>query len=151
MTAPALLGFDCGAAWAALAETVADESDVVVATVLGARARSARVRRWRVGLCGPALLLILSAMGRLPADAASGPPPERIRHMLHTAWQADAGLPENSVTAIQQTPDGYVWVGTQEGMARFDGVRFEVFTPANTPALDAPETRARALDHHGTL
>jgi ligand-binding sensor domain-containing protein/anti-sigma regulatory factor (Ser/Thr protein kinase) len=39
-------------------------------------------------------------------------------------WQTDEGLPQNSVHAIAQTPDGYLWVGTREGVARFDGVRF---------------------------
>ena len=40
------------------------------------------------------------------------------------AWQTDDGLPQNSVYAIAQTRDGYLWVGTREGLARFDGVRF---------------------------
>ncbi len=39
-------------------------------------------------------------------------------------WQTDEGLPQNSVQAIAQTADGYLWVGTREGLARFDGVRF---------------------------
>ena len=39
-------------------------------------------------------------------------------------WQADEGLPQNSVWAITQTPDGYLWIGTQQGLVRFDGVRF---------------------------
>jgi signal transduction histidine kinase len=41
-------------------------------------------------------------------------------------WQTDDGLPQNSVWAITQTPDGYLWVGTREGLARFDGLRFTV-------------------------
>jgi ligand-binding sensor domain-containing protein/signal transduction histidine kinase len=39
-------------------------------------------------------------------------------------WQSDEGLPQNTVRAIAQTPDGYLWVGTEVGLARFDGVRF---------------------------
>ncbi len=39
-------------------------------------------------------------------------------------WQTDDGLPQNSVDAIAQTLDGYLWVGTHEGLARFDGLRF---------------------------
>ncbi len=39
-------------------------------------------------------------------------------------WQTDDGLPQNSVYAITQTRDGYLWVGTREGLARFDGIRF---------------------------
>ncbi len=42
-------------------------------------------------------------------------------------WQTADGLPGNTVTAIQQTPDGYLWIGTLNGLVRFDGVRFEVF------------------------
>src|ERR1017187_7560133 len=44
-------------------------------------------------------------------------------------WQTDEGLPNNFVRAIVQTPDGYLWVGTSAGLARFDGLRFTVFTP----------------------
>jgi ligand-binding sensor domain-containing protein/signal transduction histidine kinase len=39
-------------------------------------------------------------------------------------WQADEGLPQNTVSALAQTREGYLWVGTREGLARFDGVRF---------------------------
>ncbi|MBX7223545.1 MAG: histidine kinase [Blastocatellia bacterium] len=42
-------------------------------------------------------------------------------------WGTEDGLPQVSVTSIAQTPDGYLWVGTLGGLARFDGVRFQVF------------------------
>lgn len=51
-------------------------------------------------------------------------------------WQAGkglSGLPENTVIALTQTQDGYLWVGTLDGLARFDGVQFSVFNQANTP------------------
>src|SRR5215468_4887327 len=51
------------------------------------------------------------------------------------SWQVEDGLPQNSVTAIIQTHDGYVWVGTYTGLARFDGVRFTSFDENNTPEL----------------
>ncbi|MHC1766387.1 MAG: two-component regulator propeller domain-containing protein [Verrucomicrobiia bacterium] len=50
-------------------------------------------------------------------------------------WQVEDGLPQNSVTSIKQTSDGYLWLGTFNGLARFDGVRFTVFDEGNTPAL----------------
>ncbi len=50
-------------------------------------------------------------------------------------WQTEDGLPQNSVTALAQTRDGYLWVGTQDGLARFDGVRFVPFDAHNTPAI----------------
>ena len=42
------------------------------------------------------------------------------------AWQTEDGLPQNSVTAVVQTRDGYLWLGTYSGLARFDGARFTV-------------------------
>src|SRR5262249_56040250 len=50
-------------------------------------------------------------------------------------WTADTGLPQNIITAIQQTPEGYLWVATLDGLTRFDGVRFTVFNKSNTPGL----------------
>ena len=50
-------------------------------------------------------------------------------------WQTDEGLPQNSVVSIAQSKDSYLWLGTFNGLVRFDGVRFTVFDSANTPAL----------------
>jgi ligand-binding sensor domain-containing protein/two-component sensor histidine kinase len=50
-------------------------------------------------------------------------------------WQTDDGLPQNSVFAIAQTTDGYLWVGTREGLARFDGLRFMVADDKAAPHL----------------
>ncbi len=51
---------------------------------------------------------------------------------MHDVWQTKEGLPQNSVSDIVQSPDGYIWFGTQEGLVRFDGVRFLVFDKRNT-------------------
>jgi len=40
-------------------------------------------------------------------------------------WQMEDGLPNNTVQAIAQTRDGYLWVGTREGLTRFDGIKFQ--------------------------
>ena len=50
-------------------------------------------------------------------------------------WNAWHGLPSNRVRALEQTRDGYLWVGTQKGLARFDGVRFTVFDKKTTPEM----------------
>ena len=50
-------------------------------------------------------------------------------------WQASDGLPEQTVQAFAQTPDGFLWIGTSGGLVRFDGVHFTVFDRQNTPAL----------------
>ncbi len=70
---------------------------------------------------------------------------------LCEVWTAENGLPDDSVTAIAQTPDGYLWIGTFNGLARFDGVRFVTFDPANTPALLHARVRRLYVDSQGTL
>src|SRR2546425_4074364 len=73
------------------------------------------------------LLVALVNLGALQSGAAqvSRPltsPPE----FTLDQWTTVDGLPQNSVNAIEQTPDGYIWVGTFGGLARFDGLRFSV-------------------------
>jgi ligand-binding sensor domain-containing protein/signal transduction histidine kinase len=58
-----------------------------------------------------------------------------LREYGQQAWQSDSGLPQNTVRAILQTRDGYLWIGTEAGLVRFDGVDFDVFDVENTPAL----------------
>ena len=53
--------------------------------------------------------------------------------------------------AIAQTRDGYVWLGTEEGLARFDGVHFTIFNSANTPELKSDSIRALLVDGRGGL
>jgi signal transduction histidine kinase/ligand-binding sensor domain-containing protein len=50
-------------------------------------------------------------------------------------WTADDGLPQNSVYGIVQTRDGYLWLATVDGLARFDGARFTVFNKSNSPGI----------------
>jgi len=66
-------------------------------------------------------------------------------------WTTDSGLPHNTVRAIVQTRDGYLWAGTADGLARFDGVRFTVFNKANSPGF--PNNRIMTLyeAHDGAL
>ncbi|MGN6642149.1 MAG: two-component regulator propeller domain-containing protein, partial [Verrucomicrobiota bacterium] len=73
----------------------------------------------RLALMAVALLGNLTPLLRGEAEAAvnSG------RYYART-WQTDDGLPRNTVTAITQTPDGYLWLGTPQGVIRFDGVKF---------------------------
>src|SRR5580698_6397312 len=59
----------------------------------------------------------------------------RAAEYSHRIWRTEDGLPQNRVQAISQTPEGYLWVGTSEGLACFDGVRFLIFDRSNTPAI----------------
>jgi signal transduction histidine kinase/ligand-binding sensor domain-containing protein/CheY-like chemotaxis protein/HPt (histidine-containing phosphotransfer) domain-containing protein len=66
-------------------------------------------------------------------------------------WQIPEGLPQSSAQAIARTPDGYLWVGTQEGLARFDGVRFTVYDPGNEPAIPDKHISILFVDRAGRL
>lgn len=61
--------------------------------------------------------------------------PALLAQYRFTQWTADSGLPQSSVRGIVQTPDGYLWVATLNGLARFDGVRFQIFDKSNTPQI----------------
>jgi signal transduction histidine kinase/ligand-binding sensor domain-containing protein len=66
-------------------------------------------------------------------------------------WQTEDGLPQNSVYDVVQTRDGYLWFGTEEGVVRFDGVRFVVFDKKNTPAIRANWIQKIFEGRDGTL
>jgi ligand-binding sensor domain-containing protein/signal transduction histidine kinase len=66
-------------------------------------------------------------------------------------WQIDEGLPQNSVWAITQTKDGYLWVGTQQGLARFDGVRFLPLDSQAAPELKHGFITALTTSRDGSL
>jgi ligand-binding sensor domain-containing protein len=74
-----------------------------------------------------------------------------INQFSHEIWQTDRGLPQNSIQAIVQTRDGYLWVGTQGGFARFDGVRFTVYDRVNTAQILVNDIRALLEAKDGTL
>jgi ligand-binding sensor domain-containing protein/signal transduction histidine kinase len=61
------------------------------------------------------------------------------------------GLPQYSVVALAQTPDGYLWIGTANGLARFDGVKFSIFDKTNTPQLRDSGVAALRTDRAGRL
>lgn len=86
--------------------------------------------------------LALWCVTELPAESAN---------YLIDAWTSDNDLPDNSVTAIAQTPDGYLWIGTYNGLVRFDGVRFLTFDPHNTPELKHARVLGLYADARGGL
>lgn len=93
----------------------------------------------------PAILgLLLAASGATLAGEAA---PEYTRRV----WRTQDGLPENRVRALAQTPDGYLWVGTSGGLARFDGIRFVVFARFNTPSMAGDDIRALEVGRDGSL
>jgi diguanylate cyclase (GGDEF)-like protein len=66
-------------------------------------------------------------------------------------YTTENGLPQSSVLAMVQTRDGYLWLGTYEGLARFDGLNFTVFNKTNTPEMESNGVKALAEDRDGRL
>jgi ligand-binding sensor domain-containing protein len=78
-------------------------------------------------------------------------PAKAVGQYSLATWQTDAGLPHNRVQAIAQTPEGYLWLATQEGLARFDGVRFTVFDRHGTAAMSANDVETLFVSLDGSL
>jgi signal transduction histidine kinase/ligand-binding sensor domain-containing protein/CheY-like chemotaxis protein len=96
------------------------------------------------------LVLLCLACSTLPVTAGLNPD-KPIAQYTRTVWEASAGLPQNSVQTMLQTRDGYVWLGTEEGLVRFDGERFEVFSRTNTPALPGKDVKSLFEAPDGSL
>ena len=71
----------------------------------------------------------------LPSSAFALDPARALTQSRLSVWTSESGLPQNTIDAIVQTRDGYLWIGTEEGLVRFDGVRFVVSDRQSAPAL----------------
>ena len=67
------------------------------------------------------------------------------------SWGMENGLPQNTVQALAQTPDGFVWLATEVGLVRFDGIGFQVFDKNTTPALPGNDVRCLLAAKDGAL
>lgn len=70
---------------------------------------------------------------------------------LFDTWDTSNGLPQNTVLGIAQTPDGYLWLTTTDGLARFDGVNFKTFKRSNTPIFPSNRLGLIFVDGDGIL
>jgi signal transduction histidine kinase/ligand-binding sensor domain-containing protein len=86
---------------------------------------------------GAKILLALAIASFLYGFADAQPASMRGQktNFLVKKWSTEDGLPQNTVTSMVQTADGYIWLGTFGGLARFDGVKFTVFDSTNAPGL----------------
>lgn len=78
-------------------------------------------------------------------------PGEALHRYVRGSWSIEDGLPQITVIAIAQDDEGYVWVGTQAGLARFDGVRFTSYAPETEPGLAGMHVRALHTGRDGRL
>lgn len=107
----------------------------IIATITSQRLF--KTRRFRPGW----MLAIL-----LTARVVVGAPDYHVRN-----WQVENGLPDNTVTALAQTPDGYLWVGTRKGLVRFDGASFKPAEAAGNSSLNESGIIGLLTDNRGGL
>jgi diguanylate cyclase (GGDEF)-like protein len=99
----------------------------------------------RFGVLFAAMVGVLVAA--LVSTPAHGLAPDKAFHQyVRDTWSIEEGLPQISVTALVQGPDGYIWAGTQAGVARFDGVRFTHYDPRSSPNMPGMFIQALFVD-----
>lgn len=98
-----------------------------------------------------ALLLPLSA--RLPALEAARPPadPSFVENYVSRVWTTEDGLPGMTVNDVIQDKRGYIYAATYDGLARFDGVEFTIFSRAYSDRFDFASAHALLLDSRGNI
>jgi ligand-binding sensor domain-containing protein/signal transduction histidine kinase len=99
---------------------------------------------WFIGCWLPFLLLAAPVW----ADEFKGAPDSDY---VIVGWQVQDGLPSARIHDVIQTHDGYLWLATLDGLARFDGVRFERFYDSDTPGLAGSMIQCLLEDRHGRL
>ena len=87
--------------------------------------------------------LAVFVLGAVPAHAEI--------NLHYRVWTTEEGLPQGSVRAIAQTPDGYLWIATLDGLVRFDGVRMVVFSKSDYPEMSSNRILSLLVDRRGTL
>jgi ligand-binding sensor domain-containing protein len=110
--------------------------------------------RFTVGFCALAFLLWSPNPGAAQTETTVAPrldPEKELRLHVLDRWTIEDGLPSNTVFDIIQDEDGYLWLATDSGLARFDGVRFTTFDTMNTPALGNNLARDLDLGVDGSL
>ena len=78
-------------------------------------------------------------------------PAKRLTQFQRNRWQGQHGLPENSVACLTESRDGFLWVGTGDGLARFDGAEFFVFDDRSAVANRNLTIRALCASRDGTV
>lgn len=96
-------------------------------------------------------MLLAATLASAAALAWALDPHKSFEHYVRSSWSIADGLPQISALALAQGNDGYLWVGTQAGLARFDGVRFTTFTPESEPAIPGLFVRSLLAGRDGRL
>ena len=78
-------------------------------------------------------------------------PTTPLANLNRQSWVMENGLPQNTVQALAQTADGYLWLGTEVGLVRFDGVGFTTFDEHSKPALPGADVQCLLAAKDGSL
>jgi signal transduction histidine kinase/ligand-binding sensor domain-containing protein len=101
-------------------------------------------RRWLTRL-----VLLACGLSWMPASAVDAR--RTMTQYIREVWGSDRGYPGGAVTAISQTPDGYLWIGTDKGLVRFDGVNFRLVSQATPNTYSIGPVQALTVDGSGNL
>jgi ligand-binding sensor domain-containing protein/signal transduction histidine kinase len=94
---------------------------------------------------------LLLCVGSFIFSAPAAAPGQSGLPFIVDVWTSKEGLPQNSVISVIQTKDGYLWLGTLNGLVRFDGNHFTVFNEYNTPGLNSDRIVYLFEDSHTNL
>lgn len=117
----------------------------------GCRGVSLRGARWlgaALQCFGLFALLLTAALFSADARADATEAPNYFHHQV---WSTEEGLPQASIHAILQSHDGYLWIATEDGAARFDGQGFRVLSHATVPAFSSNDVSCLAEDQAGDI
>src|ERR1700744_3040137 len=103
---------------------------------------------------GKCVRVAISACAMLCVSACAAfalNPSKAVTQYIQTGWTGDTGLPPASVQAIAQTREGVVWLGTEEGLARFDGRQFRIYDKRNTKGIASDYIQVLCASRDGSL
>lgn len=104
-----------------------------------------------LGKIGRTRSLLAVALALCAAGAQALEPTTPLANLNRQSWLMENGLPQNTVQTLAQTRDGFVWLGTEVGLARFDGAGFVVFDKNSTPPLPGADARCLLEARDGSL
>ncbi len=107
--------------------------------------RTSREIHYAILLCACAALSVHFPL------AARSTPTHVVGQYIATRWNSRDSFPGGAINAIAQTPDGYLWIGAESGLVRFDGISFRLFEHDNTPSLPAGHVLGLVVDSEGML
>ncbi len=99
----------------------------------------------------PRALLLCACAVLGPCTLSALDPSRSIGQYIATRWGVRDSFPGGMINAIAQTPDGYLWIGAENGLVRFDGISFRVFDHTSTPSLPPGHVFDLAVDSEGVL